>query len=48
MFENFEVIIVGSGFFGATIAERITSETSLKVAVVEARNHVGGNSYSEI
>jgi UDP-galactopyranose mutase len=48
MFSNFDVIIVGSGFFGATIAEKINSETSLKVAVIESRNHIGGNAYSQI
>jgi UDP-galactopyranose mutase len=48
MFDEFDVIIVGSGFFGSTIAERINSNFDLKVAVLEARDHIGGNSYSEI
>ena len=47
MFDEFDVIIVGSGFFGSTVAERINSNFNLKVAVIEARDHVGGNSYSE-
>jgi len=47
-FNNFDVIIVGSGFFGATIAEKITDELNLKVAVLEKRSHIGGNSYSVI
>jgi UDP-galactopyranose mutase len=46
--DNFDVIIVGSGFFGATIAEKITDELNLKVAIIEKRSHIGGNSYSEI
>jgi len=46
--ESFDVIVVGSGFFGSTIAERITSTSKMKVAVIESRNHIGGNSYSEI
>jgi UDP-galactopyranose mutase len=46
MIENFDVIIVGSGFFGATIAERITTNTSKKVVVIDSRSHLGGNSYS--
>ena len=41
-FNNFDVIIVGSGFFGATIAEKITDELNLKVAVLEKRSHIGG------
>ena len=47
-FNNFDVIIVGSGFFGATIAEKITDELNLKVAVLEKRFHTGGNSYSVV
>jgi len=47
-FESFDVIVVGSGFFGATIAERISSSSNLKVVVIDSRNHLGGNSYSEI
>ena len=46
--ESYDVIVVGSGFFGSTIAERITSTSKVKVAVIESRNHIGGNSYSEI
>ena len=46
--ESFDVVVVGSGFFGSTIAERITSTSKMKVAVIESRNHIGGNSYSEI
>ena len=46
MFDNFDVIIVGSGFFGATVAEQITSNTNKKVVVIDSRSHIGGNSYS--
>jgi UDP-galactopyranose mutase len=46
MIENFDVVIVGSGFFGATITERITTNTSKKVVVIDSRSHLGGNSYS--
>jgi UDP-galactopyranose mutase len=47
-FESFDVIVVGTGFFGSTIAERISSSSNLKVVVIDSRNHLGGNSYSEI
>jgi UDP-galactopyranose mutase len=40
--------VVGSGFFGATVAETITSNSDKRVAVIESRNHIGGNSYSEV
>jgi UDP-galactopyranose mutase len=39
--------VVGSGFFGATIAERCATQLGLKVCVLEARDHIGGNAWSE-
>lgn len=41
-----DLVVVGSGFFGLTIAERAATELSVQVAVLEARNHLGGNAYS--
>ncbi|WP_435298356.1 UDP-galactopyranose mutase [Timonella sp. A28] len=43
-----DVIVVGSGFFGLTIAERCATELGLKVVVLERRSHIGGNAYSEV
>lgn len=47
-FNQYEYIIVGSGFFGAVIAERIANELGKEVLIIEKREHVGGNCYSEI
>jgi UDP-galactopyranose mutase len=44
---NTDLIVVGSGFFGLTIAERCASDLGLRVLVVERRPHIGGNAYSE-
>jgi UDP-galactopyranose mutase len=44
---NADLVVVGSGFFGLTIAERCASELGLRVLVVERRPHIGGNAYSE-
>lgn len=44
----FQYIVVGSGFFGATLAERIATDLQRPVLVLEARGHVGGNSFSTI
>jgi len=44
---NPDLVIVGSGFFGLTIAERCANELGLKVLVLERRRHIGGNAYSE-
>ncbi|SDF56781.1 UDP-galactopyranose mutase [Pseudonocardia oroxyli] len=44
---QFDLVVVGSGFFGLTIAERAAAELGKKVLVVERRSHIGGNAYSE-
>ena len=44
---NPDLVVVGSGFFGLTIAERCASELDLNVLVLERRHHIGGNAYSE-
>jgi len=44
---NTDLVVVGSGFFGLTIAERCASDLGLRVLVVERRHHIGGNAYSE-
>jgi UDP-galactopyranose mutase len=41
-----DLLIVGSGFFGLTIAER-AAESGRKVTVIDRRPHIGGNAYSE-
>ncbi|HLG80327.1 MAG TPA: UDP-galactopyranose mutase [Bradyrhizobium sp.] len=46
--DGFDVIIVGAGFFGATIAEQVASRLGRKVCVLDRRAHIGGNAYSEI
>lgn len=40
--------IVGSGYFGAVVAERIANDLGENVLVLEKRSHIGGNSFSEI
>ena len=42
-----DLFVVGSGFFGLTIAERVASQLGKRVLVVERRSHIGGNAYSE-
>lgn len=42
-----DLIVVGSGFFGLTIARQAADELGLKVLVIEKRAHIGGNAYSE-
>jgi UDP-galactopyranose mutase len=42
-----DLLVVGSGFFGLTIAERCATELDLRVQVIDRRSHIGGNAYSE-
>ena len=44
---DYDVIVVGAGFYGATLAERVANGLGRSVCVLERRRHVGGNSYSE-
>jgi UDP-galactopyranose mutase len=43
-----DLVVVGSGLFGLTIAERCANELGLDVLVLERRPHLGGNAYSEV
>jgi len=40
-----EYVVVGSGFSGAVVAERIARVLGKEVLVIEKRNHVGGNAF---
>jgi UDP-galactopyranose mutase len=42
-----DLVVVGSGFYGLTIARQAADLLGLKVKVLERRNHIGGNAYSE-
>jgi len=44
---NTDLVVVGSGFFGLTVAERCARDLGLRVVVIERRDHIGGNAYSE-
>jgi UDP-galactopyranose mutase len=42
-----DLVVVGSGFYGLTIAQQAAENLGLQVKVIERRNHIGGNAYSE-
>ncbi|PZO70620.1 MAG: UDP-galactopyranose mutase, partial [Kocuria palustris] len=44
---NADLVVVGSGLFGLTVAERAADELGLKVVILDRRSHIGGNAYSE-
>jgi UDP-galactopyranose mutase len=41
----FDYLIVGAGFAGAVITERLASQANKKVLIIDKRNHIGGNTY---
>lgn len=44
---NTDLVVVGSGLFGLTVAERAARELGLRVTMIDRRSHLGGNAYSE-
>jgi len=41
----FDYLIVGAGFAGSVLAERLASQAGQKVLIVDRRPHIGGNAY---
>lgn len=41
----YNYVIVGAGFAGCVLAERIAKVLNKKVLIIEKRNHIGGNAY---
>ncbi len=45
--EHPELVVVGAGLFGLTVAERVAADLGRRVLVLERRDHIGGNAWSE-
>ncbi len=43
-----DLVVVGAGLFGLTIAERVSHCLNMRVVIIERRSHIGGNSFSDI
>ncbi len=41
----FDYLIVGAGFAGSVMAERLATQANKKVLIIDKRNHIGGNAY---
>ncbi|MBD1908024.1 UDP-galactopyranose mutase [Trichocoleus sp. FACHB-832] len=41
----FDYLIVGAGFAGSVLAERLASQAGKKILIVDKRSHIGGNAY---
>ena len=45
---KFDFLIVGTGFYGSVLAERISKILKKKVLIIDKRSHIGGNCFSDI
>src|SRR3954462_9836861 len=45
---DYDFLVVGAGFAGATIAERLARVAGQRVLVVDKRDHVAGNAYDYV
>jgi UDP-galactopyranose mutase len=45
--EAADLVVVGSGFFGLTVARQVAEQHGVRVVVLERRSHLGGNAWSE-
>jgi UDP-galactopyranose mutase len=41
----FDYLIVGAGFAGSVLAERLATQANKKVLIIDKRDHIGGNAY---
>ena len=41
----FDYLVVGAGFAGSVLAERLAWKAGKRVLVVDRRDHIGGNAY---
>ena len=44
---RYDYLIVGAGFAGSVLAERLASQHGARVLIIDRRDHVGGNAYDE-
>ena len=44
---RYDVLVVGAGFAGAVMAERLAADGARQVLVIDRRPHIGGNAYDE-
>lgn len=46
--ERYDYLIVGAGFAGSVLAERLASQLGKRVLIVDKREHIGGNAYDRV
>ena len=46
MSEYPDLVVVGAGLFGLTVAQQAAERSGARVEIIDVRNHIGGNAYS--
>ena len=46
--KHYDVVIVGAGFAGSVMAERLASDAGKRVLVIDKRPHIAGNAYDHL
>lgn len=46
MSEYPDLVVVGAGLFGLTVAQQAAERAGARVEIIDVRNHIGGNAYS--
>ncbi len=46
--ERYHYLVVGAGFAGCVLAERLASQLGKRVLLIDRRSHIGGNAYDHV
>jgi len=46
--DRYDYLIVGAGFAGSVLAERLASQHGARILLIDRRPHIGGNAYDEL
>jgi UDP-galactopyranose mutase len=46
--DSYDTLVVGAGFAGSILAERLASRSGQRVLVIDRRDHIGGNAYDYV
>lgn len=41
-----DLVVVGAGLFGLTVAQQAVEHLGVRVEIIDVRDHIGGNAYS--
>src|SRR4051812_18907783 len=45
MSERYDILVVGAGYAGSVMAERLASQRGQRVLVIDRRDHIAGNAF---